>query len=134
MNSRKIKRMNNLQFASATLLEKFRDNNSCSLIPENKACKIMDFQNYKIVIIASCSSGADGVKWVTAYKVVPKDIYKNSVYTYDEHVKAIIEGTIERGYTGIEIITKKGKMVISGEAFTIKPVQILESQQLSLFN
>lgn len=124
--------MNDLYFVSASLLEKFRDNNSCSLISENRLCRIMDFQNKKIIIISSCSS-KNVVHWITAYVVEPLSFYKDSVYTYDEHVKGVIDGTLERGYKGIEITSKYGKMVISGEPFTVRANQLLESKQLAFF-
>lgn len=132
MNRRKTQTMNDLYFASASLLKKFRDNNSCSLIPENKLCRVMDFQNKKIIIVSS-SSSKDQVHWITAYTVEPSSYYKENIYTYDEHVKGIIDGTLDRGYKGIEIISKHGKMVISGEPFTIKPNQSIESEQLAFF-
>ncbi len=125
--------MRDLHFASANLLEKFRKNNCCSLIPENKRCKVMDFQSKQIIVVCSSSSLANGVEWITAYNVVPKEHYKDKIYTYDEHVEAIINGTLQRGYKGVEINSNYGVMVVSGKPFTIKPGQETKTQQLSFF-
>jgi hypothetical protein len=122
--------MVNSLLASKSLLNDFQNANACQLIAENRACNIMDFRNKKIVVVASCSSGIEGVKWVTAYNVTPINFYKELVSTYNEHFNKRDLGS-PRGYKGVSIKTKNGDYVITGESFTIEPIR--ENVQLSFF-
>lgn len=122
---------NNTLFASQSLLQAFADANACSLIPENKSCKLFSFHNKKIVVIGSSSSGANGVHYVSAYECVLLENNDGIKMSYDEHRLAVYLKERERGYTGVIIKSDSKKWVIIGSSFTIKPVK--EDVQLAFF-
>jgi hypothetical protein len=121
----------NTFFASQSLLQAFADANACSLIPENRPCKLFTFQNKKIIITASCSSGVNGIHWVNAYECVSADNYFGDKLTYNEHRKAVFEGVRDRGYSNLLISADGIKWVVIGKSFYISPVK--EAVQLSIF-
>lgn len=123
----------NTLFASQKLLQAFADANACNLIPNDKPCKLLTFQNKKVVVIGSSSSGAKGVHWVSAYECVPLDNYEGTKMSYTEHWEGVHKKNIERGYSGIIIISDSKKWVICGKSFTIEPYAIKEDIQLTFF-
>lgn len=123
----------NTLFASQKLLQAFADANACNLIPHDKPCKLLTFQNKKIVIIGSCSSGANGVHWVNAYECVLLDNYQGEKMNYSEHWEGVYNKKIERGYSGVIIKSDSKKWVIIGDSFTIKPYLVNDDIQLTFF-
>jgi len=123
----------NTLFASQKLLQAFADANACNLIPSDKPCKLLTFQNRKIIVIGSCSSGANGVHWVNAYECVLLDNYHGIKMSYSEHLEVVNKNKLERGYSGIIIKSESKKWVIIGTSFTIKPYLVNDDIQLTFF-
>lgn len=123
----------NALFASQKLLQAFADANACNLIPNNKPCKLLTFQNKKVIVIGSCSSGANGVHWVNAYECVPMDNYEGVKMSYSEHWYGVQNNKLERGYSGVIIKSDSKQWVIIGDSFTIKPYLVNDDIQLTFF-
>lgn len=118
-------------FITETLLNDMRDGNSCMDLPEGKAFALFTVNSKKYIVVASCSSGANGTEWVLACECVPLIHFKGQSLTYNEHRKLVDNNERERGYKNVIFSFKNQEWVILSDSISFYPVR--EETQLTLF-
>lgn len=66
-------------FISKMLLDKLGQGNSCMDLPDGKASKLFTLFSKIYIVIASCSTGREGMLWVNAYECILEENHKEKV-------------------------------------------------------